>query len=142
SGVGLVTLSGGQRPAVRIQANVQALASYGLSTETLRAAIAAANANAAKGSFDGPTRSWAIDGNDQLGTAQEYRDLIVAWRNNAPVKLSDVANVVDSTENVRLAAWMNRTPAVIVDVQRQPGANVIATVDAIKATLPGLEAQL
>ncbi|WP_200888804.1 efflux RND transporter permease subunit, partial [Staphylococcus aureus] len=101
SGVGLVTLSGGQRPAVRIQANVQALASYGLSTETLRAAIAAANANAAKGSFDGPTRSWAIDGNDQLGTAQEYRDLIVAWRNNAPVKLSDVANVDDSTENVR-----------------------------------------
>jgi len=142
SGVGLVTLSGGQRPAVRIQANVQALASYGLSSETLRTAIAAANANAAKGSFDGPTRSWSIDGNDQLGTAQEYRDLIVSWRNNAPVKLSDVANVVDSTENVRLAAWMNRTPAVIVDVQRQPGANVIATVDAIKATLPGLEAQL
>jgi multidrug efflux pump len=142
SGVGLVSLSGGQRPAVRIQANVQALATRGLSMDTLRSAIAAANVNGAKGSFDGPTRSWTIDANDQLSTAAEYHDLIIAYKNGAPVRLSDVAQIVDSSENTRLGAWMNRTPAIIVDVQRQPGANVIGTVDAVKETLPGLERQL
>jgi len=142
SGVGLVSLSGGQRPAVRIQANVQALADRNLSLDQLRSAIAAANVNGAKGSFDGPTRSWSINANDQLATASDYRNLIIAYRDNAPVRLSDVANVVDSSENIRLGAWMNRTPAIVLDVQRQPGANVIGTVDKIKAALPGLEAGL
>ena len=142
SGVGLVSISGGQRPAVRIQANVPALAAHGLSLETIRTAITSANANAAKGSFDGPTKSWTIDANDQLAGASDYKSLILVYQNGAPVRLSDVADVVDSTENTRLASWMNRTPAVIIDVQRQPGANVIATVDSIKAALPDLEAQL
>jgi multidrug efflux pump len=142
SGVGLVSLSGGQRPAVRIQANVQALAARGLTLDTLRTAIAAANVNGAKGSFDGPTRSWSINANDQLATAQEYKDLIIAYRDASPVRLSDVATIVDSSENTRIGAWMNRTPAIVVEVQRQPGANVIGTVDAIKAALPGLERQL
>ena len=142
SGVGLVSLSGGQRPAVRIQANVQALANRNLSLDQLRSAIAAANVNGAKGSFDGPTRSWSIDANDQLATADDYKNLIIAYRDNAPVRLSDVANVVDSSENTRLGAWMNRTSAIVVDVQRQPGANVIGTVDMIKAALPQLEAGL
>jgi multidrug efflux pump len=139
SGVGLVSLSGGQRPAVRIQANVQALAARGLSMETLRTAIANANANGAKGSFDGKTRSWSINSNDQLNSADEYRNVIVAYVEGAPVRLKDVASVVDGSENSRVGAWMNRTPAIIIDVQRQPGANVIATVDAIKAALPDLE---
>ncbi|HWI84988.1 MAG TPA: efflux RND transporter permease subunit [Sphingomonas sp.] len=142
SGVGLVSLSGGQRPAVRIQANVQALAAHNLSLDQLRNAIAAANVNGAKGSFDGPTRSWSINANDQLATADEYKNLIIAYRDDAPVRLTDVANVIDSSENIRLGAWMNRTPAIVVDVQRQPGANVIGTVDAIKATLPDLEATM
>ena len=142
SGVGLVSLSGGQRPAVRIQANVQALAKRNISLDQLRSAIAAANVNGAKGSFDGPTRSWSIDANDQLATAEDYKHLIIAYQDNAPVRLSDVANVVDSSENTRLGAWMNRTPAIVVDVQRQPGANVIGTVDMIKAALPQLEAAL
>ncbi|WP_420136390.1 efflux RND transporter permease subunit [Sphingomonas sp.] len=142
SGVGLVSLSGGQRPAVRIQANVQALAAHNLSLDQLRSAIAAANVNGAKGSFDGPTRSWSIDANDQLATADEYKNLIISYRDNNPVRLSDVANVVDSSENTRLGAWMNRTPAIVLDVQRQPGANVIGTVNAIKATLPDLEAAM
>ncbi|MFW2830616.1 efflux RND transporter permease subunit [Sphingomonas sp. ID0503] len=138
SGVGLVSLSGGQRPAVRIQANVQALAARGLSLESLRTAISAANSNGAKGSFDGETRSWSIESNDQLATADEYRSLTIGYVNDAPVRLSDVATVVDGAENARVAAWMNKTPAIILDVQRQPGANVIATVDAIKAALPDL----
>jgi multidrug efflux pump len=142
SGVGLVSLSGGQRPAVRIQANVQALAARGLSLDSLRNAIAAANVNTAKGSFDGATRSWSIDANDQLATAEDYKNLIIAYRSGAPVRLTDVAAIVDSAENTRLGAWMNRTPAIIIEVQRQPGANVIATVDAIKAALPDLERQL
>jgi multidrug efflux pump len=142
SGVGLVSLSGGQRPAVRITANVAALASHNLSLETIRNAIGNANANIAKGSFDGPTKSWTIDANDQLNSAAAYRDLVIAYTNNDPVRLSDVATIADSTENVRNGSWMNRQPAVIIDVQRQPGANVIATVDRIKADLPGLEAQL
>ncbi|ATQ76212.1 multidrug transporter subunit MdtC [Massilia violaceinigra] len=142
SGVGLVTLSGGQRPAVRIQADTGALATYGLGLDTLRSAISGANANSAKGNFDGPTRSYAINANDQLLTVPDYEKLIVAYRNGAPVRLSDVAKVVDSAENVKLGAWANMKPAIILNVQRQPGANVIATVDAIKARLPELQASL
>jgi len=142
SGVGQVSLSGGQRPAVRIQADTEALASYGLGLDSLRTAITSANANSAKGSFDGPTRSYAINANDQLVTVPDYESLIVAYRNGAPVKLLDVARVVDSAENVRLGAWANLKPAIILNVQRQPGANVIATVDAIKARLPELQAGL
>ncbi|WP_020654677.1 efflux RND transporter permease subunit [Massilia niastensis] len=142
SGVGLVTLAGGQRPAVRIQADTEALASYGLGLDTLRSAITAANANSAKGSFDGPTRSYAINANDQLVTVPDYKNLIVAYRNGAPVKLDEVATVVDSAENVRLGAWADMKPAIILNVQRQPGANVIATVDAIKERLPELQAGL
>ncbi|MED5620326.1 efflux RND transporter permease subunit [Ideonella sp. BN130291] len=142
SGVGLVTLAGGQRPAVRIQADTQALASYGIAMDTLRSAITAANANSAKGSFDGPTRSYTINANDQLLTAAEYQNLIVAYRNGAPIRLSNVARVVSSAENVKLGAWSGLQPAIIVNVQRQPGANVIATVDAIKQRLPELQAAL
>ena len=142
SGVGLVSLSGGQRPAVRIQADTEALASYGLGLDSLRTAITAANANSAKGSFDGPSRAYAINANDQLVTVPDYKNLIVAYRNGAPVRLENVAKVVDSAENVRLGAWANLKPAIILNVQRQPGANVIATVDAIKERLPELQAGL
>ncbi len=142
SGVGLVTLSGGQRPAVRIQADTNALASYGLGLDTLRTAITAANANGAKGSFDGPTRAYSINANDQLVTAKDYKDLILAYKNGAPVRLADVATVKDSAENVELGAWSGNKKAIILNVQRQPGANVIATVDAIKARLPELQAGL
>jgi multidrug efflux pump len=142
SGVGLVTLQGGQRPAVRIQANTELLASYGLGLDTLRSAITAANANSAKGSFDGPSRAYTINANDQLVTVPDYRNLIVAYRNGAPVRLDEVAKVVDSAENVKLGAWANMKPAIILNVQRQPGANVIATVDAIKQRLPELQASL
>jgi multidrug efflux pump len=142
NGVGLVSLSGGQRPAVRIQADTRALASYGLGLDTLRSAISAANANAAKGSIDGPTRSYTINANDQLLAAAEYKNLIVAYRNGAAVRVKDVAQVVDSAENIKLGAWSGLKPAIILNVQRQPGANVIATVDAIKARLPELQAGL
>ena len=146
SGVGQVSLSGGQRPAVRIQADTEALASHGLGLDTLRSAITAANANSAKGSFDGPTRAYAINANDQLVRVEDYKNLIVAYRGDknggAPVRLENVANVVDSAENVRLGAWANLKPAIILNVQRQPGANVIATVDAIKERLPELQAGL
>ena len=146
TGVGLVTLSGGQRPAVRIQADTNALATYGLGLDTLRTAITAANANGAKGSFDGPTRAYSINANDQLVTANEYQDLILAYKNGAPVRLRDVAQVVDSAENVELGAWSGHSgtlkKAIILNVQRQPGANVISTVDAIKARLPELQASL
>jgi multidrug efflux pump len=142
NGVGLVSLQGGQRPAVRIQANTDALASYGLGLDTLRTAITAANANSAKGSFDGPARAYTINANDQLVTVPDYKNLIVAYRNGAPVRVQDVARVVDSAENVRLGAWANMKPAIILNVQRQPGANVIATVDAIKARLPELQDSL
>jgi multidrug efflux pump len=142
SGVGLVTLSGGQRPAVRIQADTQSLASYGLTLTTVRNAISAANANTAKGSFEGPTRSYSINADDQLLTVDDYRNMIIATRNGASVRLSDVAKVVQGAENTALGAWSGKTPAIIVNVQRQPGANVIATVDAIKAQLPELTAAL
>ena len=141
-GVGMVNISGGQRPAVRIQANDKALAAYGMSLDDLRTAIAAANVNQPKGMFDGPLRSAIIDNNDQLRTAAEYRDLVVAYRNNAPVLLAEVAKAVDSAENVKLAAWANNTSAVIVNIQRQPGANVIEVVDRIKRQLPQLQSTL
>ena len=182
NGVGLVTLSGGQRPAVRIQADIRALASYGLGLDAFRTAIAAANANAAKGSIDGPTRAYTINSNDQLVAAQDYKNLIIAYRNGAAVRVADVAQVVDGAENVKLGAWKGvntssadssageqfpagppqgklassggrelreaserggqLVPAIILNVQRQPGANVIATVDAIKARLPELQSGL
>jgi multidrug efflux pump len=170
TGVGLVSLSGGQRPAVRIQANTQALASYGIGLDTLRTAISNANSNAAKGNFDGPKRAYSINSNDQLLTADDYRGLIVAYRNGAPIRISNVADVVESAENVQLGAWAGLPcapraatpaatadpsrsdcrgnegaaliPAIIMNVQRQPGANVIATVDAIKTQLPALQAGL
>ena len=141
-GVGLVSLSGGQRPAVRIQANPKALAAYGLGLDDLRTAIANANVNQAKGSFDGPTRASTIDANDQLRSAEEYTQLIVAYRNGRPVRMSDVAEAVDDVENIRLAAWADESPAVILNVQRQPGANVIEVVDRVKRLLPQLQATL
>ncbi len=141
-GVGLVSIGGGQRPAVRIQANPTALASYGLTLEDLRTAITAANVNQAKGGFDGPRQSYIIGANDQLLTSADYRNLVVAYKNGAPVYLRDVADAVDDTENINQAAWMNTTPAVIVNIQRQPGANVIAVVDRIKKLLPQLQATL
>ena len=141
-GVGVVTLSGGQRPAMRIQADTRELASIGLSLDQLRAAISAANANGAKGSFDGPSRSYSIDANDQLVTVDDYKNLIIAYRNAAPVRLRNVADIVAGAENVKLGAWENTRPAIILNVHRQPGANVIATVDSIKAQLPDLQAAL
>jgi multidrug efflux pump len=142
SGVGLVTLSGGQRPAVRVQANPAQLAANGLNLDDVRTAIAASNVNQAKGSFDGPARAYTIEANDQLRSAEEYRAIVVAFRNNAPVLLRDVADVIEDAENTRLAAWMNDVPAVIMNVQRQPGANVIETVDRVKALLPQLQRSL
>jgi multidrug efflux pump len=142
SGVGLVSISGGQRPAVRIQANPSALSAYGLSLEDIRSAIVTANVNAAKGSFDGPRLAYMINSNDQLLSAAEYKPLIVAYQNGAPVRLSDIANVVDGAENVMLAAWMNTKPAVIINIQRQPGANVIQVVNRITQLLPSLRLML
>ena len=141
-GVGLVSVTGGQRPAVRIQANPTALAAYGLSLDDVRTAISNANTNQAKGSFDGPTRASTIDANDQLKSAEEYKSMIIAYRNGSPVRLTDVADVVDGAENNRLAAWANELPAIIVNIQRQPGANVIEVVDRIKQLLPQLQASL
>ena len=141
-GVGMVSISGGQRPAVRIHANPTALASYGLTLEDLRTALVAANVNQAKGSFDGPRQSYIIGANDQLFTSKEYRSLVIAYKNSAPVLLKDVADAIDDTENVNQAAWMNSTPAVIVNIQRQPGANVIEVVNRVKQLLPQLQAAL
>ncbi|MGY8526123.1 MdtB/MuxB family multidrug efflux RND transporter permease subunit [Paracidovorax citrulli] len=141
-GVGLVTISGGQRPAVRIQANPTALAALDMSIDDLRTAIGSANVNGAKGSFDGPTRASTIDANDQLRSAEEYRQIIIGYRNGAPIRITDVATIVDGPENARLAAWANGKPAIVLSIQRQPGANVIAVVDRIRALLPQLEAAL
>ena len=141
-GVGLVSISGGQKPAVRIRANPTLMASYGINLEDLRNAIVAANVNQAKGSFDGPHQNYQIGANDQLLSSADYRPLIVAYRNGSPVKMTDVATVEDDVENVRQAAWMNETPAVIVNIQRQPGANVIAVVDRIKTLLDQLTKSL
>src|SRR5437899_2520070 len=142
SGVGLVSISGGQKPAVRIQANPTALSSYGLTLEEVRTAIAQANVNQAKGNFDGPYQAYTIAANDQLLSSDQYRPLVIAYRNGAPIRLSDVATVIDDVENVKQAAWMNQVPAVIVNIQRQPGANIITVVDRIKNLLPQLKASL
>ncbi|MEP9365956.1 MdtB/MuxB family multidrug efflux RND transporter permease subunit [Xanthobacter sp. VNH20] len=142
AGVGLVSLSGGQRPAVRIRANLSALAAYGLNIDDLRTSVANANVNTPKGSFDGPMRAYSVNANDQIRDPAIYSDLVIAYRKGAPVRLSQVAEVIAGAENDKLAAWMNTTPAIILNIQRQPGANVIAVVDEIKALLPELTANL
>src|SRR5947209_6614900 len=141
-GVGLVSISGGQRPAVRIRADIRKLAAYGLNIDDLRTTLGNANVNTPKGNFDGSTRAYTINANDQLQTAGAYKDLVIAYRNGSPVRLSDVAEAIDGAENDKLAAWMNRVPAVVLNVQRQPGANVIGVVDGIKALLPQLQSAL
>ena len=142
SGVGLVSISGGQKPAVRIQANPTALASYGINLEDLRNALTGNSLNSAKGNFDGPSQDYTINANDQLTTSGDYKSVVVAYRNGAPVMLTDVARVVDGVENSKLAAWVNYTPAVILNIQRQPGANTIQVVDSIEKLLPQLETTL
>ncbi len=142
AGVGLVSISGGNRPAVRVRANPLAMAAYGLNLDDLRTTLNNINTNTPKGNFDGPSQSFTINANDQLQSADAYRDAVIAYKNGAPVKLSDVATVADAAENTKLGAWMNTTPGIIVNVQRQPGANVIAVVDSIKALLPSLQSSL
>jgi multidrug efflux pump len=141
-GVGLVTISGGQKPSVRVQANPTALASYGLSLEDLRAALAAANIDQAKGNIDGPRQAFTIGANDQIFSSAQYRPVIIGYKNGAPVRVKDVANVIDAPENANQAAWFNDSPAVIVNIQRQPGANIISVVDRIESLLPQLKASL
>ncbi|MDB5401360.1 MAG: multidrug transporter subunit MdtC [Rhodopila sp.] len=141
-GVGLVSISGGQRPAVRVQINPRSLAAYGLNIDDLRTTLGNANVNTPKGNFDGPAQSTTINANDQISDPQQYLDLVIAYRNGAPVRLKDVATVVNGAENTKLGAWANTTPAVILNVQRQPGANVIQVVDTIKSLLPQLQATL
>ena len=142
NGVGLVSISGGQKPAVRIQVNPSALSSYGIDLEALRTAVSQSSVNAAKGNFDGPHQDYQIDANDQLVTSADYKKVVVAYRNGAPVMLTDVAKIVDGVENSVQAAWMNQTPAVILNIQRQPGGNTISVVKSIKKLLPQLEADL
>jgi multidrug efflux pump len=141
-GVGAVTISGGQKPAVRIQVNPTQLASYGLSLESVRSSLTSASLDSAKGSFDGPNQSYQIGANDQLTTSSDYSKLVIAYRNGSPVMLTSVAKVVDGIENTQASAWMNKVPAVIVNIQRQPGANIIDVVDRIKALLPKLRATI
>ncbi len=141
-GVGLVSISGGQRPAVRVQANPTALASYGLSLEALRTALSSANVNQAKGSFDGRDQAWTINDNDQLQTGSQYGPIIVAYRNGAPVRIRDVARVIDGAENTKLAAWVNADPAIVLNIQRQPGTNIISVVDTVQGLLPQIKASL
>ena len=142
AGVGLVSISGGEKPAVRIQANPTALASYGINLEDLRNALTGNSLNSAKGSFDGPAQDYTINANDQLLTSSDYKSVVVAYRNGAPVMLTQVARVIDGVENTKLAAWVNYTPAVILNIQRQPGANTIQVVDSIEKLLPQLETTL
>jgi multidrug efflux pump len=142
NGVGLVSISGGQKPAVRIQANPAALSSYGINLENLRTALTQTSVNQAKGNFDGPHQGYQIEANDQLRTSADYHHIVVAYRNGAPVFLRDVARVIDGVENEKQAAWMNTTPAVVLNIQRQPGANTIRVVQSIKSILPSLEASL
>jgi multidrug efflux pump len=142
SGVGLVSIAGGQRPALRVQINPRALAAYGLAIDDIRTDITSENTDLPKGNFDGPSQDTIINNNDQLQTAEDYRQIIVAYKNGGPVRLSNVATVVEGPENNELAGWANRTPSIILNVQRQPGSNVIAVVDAVKATLPRLEKTL
>jgi len=141
-GVGAVTISGGQKPAIRIQINPAQLASYGLSLEDVRAALSAASLDSAKGSFDGKRQNFQIDANDQITTSAQYSNVIIAYRNGSPITLKNVAKIVDGIENVQQAAWMNKVPAVIVNIQRQPGANIIDVVDRIKTLLPKLRATI
>ena len=141
-GVGAVTISGGQKPAVRVQINPTQLASYGLNLEDVRTALTAASVDTAKGNFDGPAQSFQIGANDQITTSADYKKLVLAYKNGAPVMLTDVSKVVDGVENSELSAWMNNVPAVIVNIQRQPGANIIDVVDKIKALLPKLRATI
>src|SRR5215211_4798115 len=141
-GVGLVKVGGGNRPALRVQANLRQLAAYGLNIDDLRTTIGNANVNGPKGSFDGPSQAYSINANDQLKSPADYNDLVIAYRNGAPVRLADVATAIEGAENTKLAGWMNTDPAVIVTVQRQPGANVIDVVDRIQALLPRLRATL
>jgi multidrug efflux pump len=141
-GVGLVSISGGQRPAVRVQANPTALASYGLSLETLRTALSSANVNQAKGSFDGPDQAWTINDNDQLSSGSQYGPIIIAYRNGAPIRIKDVATVIDGAENTKLAAWVNDQRALVLNIQRQPGTNIISVVDTVQAILPQISASL
>jgi multidrug efflux pump len=142
SGVGLVTISGGQKPAIRVQANPTALASYGLSLEDLRAALGNANVDQAKGNLNGPRQSFTLQDNDQLLSSASYRPLIIAYKNGASVRLSDVATVVDGAENATQAAWMNQQPAIILNIQRQPGTNIIGVADRVKTLLPRLQSTL
>ncbi|MBF9232202.1 MdtB/MuxB family multidrug efflux RND transporter permease subunit [Microvirga alba] len=141
-GVGLVSISGGQRPAVRVQADIRKLAAYGLNIDDLRTTLANANVNLPKGGFDGPMRAYTINANDQLENADDYKNLVIAYRNGSPVRLVDVADVIDGVQNNKLGAWMNTTPAIILNIQRQPGANVIEVADRIKALLPRLQEAL
>src|SRR6202167_5038614 len=141
-GVGLVSISGGQKPAVRIQANPTQLSSYGMNLEDLRTALVAANVNEAKGNFDGPHQSYQIGANDQLLSSGDYAGLVIAYKNGAPIKLTDVATVTDSVENIRQAAWMNQVPAVIVNIQRHPGRNIIWVGNQIQQLLPQLTSSL
>ena len=142
SGVGLVTIEGNQKPAVRVRIDPAAVASLGLGLEDVRAALMANNVNAPKGSFDGPRQSYTIGANDQILSAAEYRPVIVAYRHGSPVRLGDIGEVIDNVENVRLAAWVGDQPSVILDIQRQPGANIIETADRVKALLPRLRASI
>ena len=137
-----MSISGGQRPAVRVQANPTALASYGLSLETLRTALASANVNQAKGNFDGPDQAWTINDNDQLQAGAQYGPIIIAYRNGAPVRIRDVATVIDGAENTKLAAWVNADQAIVLNIQRQPGTNIISVVDTVQALLPQIENSL
>jgi len=141
-GVGLVTISGGQRPAVRIRADIRKLAAYGLNIDDLRTTLGNANINTPKGNFDGPMRAYTINANDQIRNADGYKSLIIAYKSGSPVRLSDVGDVIDGAQNDKLGAWMNEKPAIILNIQRQPGANVISVVDGIKALLPQLQASL
>ena len=141
-GVGLVSLAGGQRPAVRVRADIRKLAAYGLNIDDLRTTLSNANVNTPKGGFDGPSRAYTINANDQIRSAKDYRSLVIAYKNGSPVLLSDVGDVISGAENDKLGAWMNTVPAIILNIQRQPGANVIAVVDRIKAELPQLQASL
>ena len=141
-GVGLVSISGGQRRAVRVQANPTALASYGLSLDTLRTALASANVNQAKGNFDGADQAWTINDNDQLSSGEQYKPIIIAYRNGAPVRLSDVATIIDAPENTKQAAWVGTNQAIVLNIQRQPGTNIIGVVDTIQALLPQIRANL
>src|SRR5580698_6445592 len=141
-GVGVVNISGGQRPAVRAVVNPRALAAYGLNLDDLRTTISVANQNGPKGTFDGPTRAYTINTNDQLRSAAEYSEIVIAYRNGSPVRLKDVATLIEGAENANLGGWMNKTPALIVNVQRQPGANVVDVVNRIQAMLPELKASL